>query len=88
MTPHFDDYVAKIRSLPADPTNHDVVTPDFLLKKEGQIEVYYAPPSDSAAPCLLWCDSKAEASHGMPLIPSSRVVACAISHGGRKRLSL
>ena len=36
MTPHFNDYVAKIRSLPADPTNHDVVTSDFLLKKVGK----------------------------------------------------
>lgn len=43
MTPHFDNYVAKIRSLPANPTDNDVVTSDFLLGEEGQIEVYYAP---------------------------------------------
>ena len=43
MRPCFDDYVAKIRSLPANPTHGDVVTSDFLLGEEGQIEVYYAP---------------------------------------------
>lgn len=43
MTPRFDDYVAKIRSLPANPMDNDVVTSDFLLGEDGRIEVYYAP---------------------------------------------
>ena len=43
MTPRFDDYIDKIRSLPANPTDRDVVTSDFLLGEEGRIEVYYAP---------------------------------------------
>ena len=43
MTPRFDDYVAKIWSLPDDPADNDVVTSNFLLEKEGRIEVYYAP---------------------------------------------
>lgn len=43
MTPRFDGYVDKIRSLPANPTDNDVVTSDFLLGEEGRIEVYYAP---------------------------------------------
>ncbi|MYC70611.1 MAG: hypothetical protein F4X17_07890 [Gemmatimonadetes bacterium] len=43
MTPRFDDYIDKIRSLPANPTDRDVVTSDFLLREEGLIEVYYAP---------------------------------------------
>ena len=43
MTPRFDDYIAKIRSLPDDPADNDVVTSDFLLGEEGRIEVYYAP---------------------------------------------
>ena len=45
MTPCFDDYVAKIQSLPANPTKNDVVTSDFLIKEEGEgrIKVYYAP---------------------------------------------
>ena len=43
MRPCFDDYVAKIRSLPDDPADNDVVTSDFLLEEEGRIEVYYAP---------------------------------------------
>ena len=43
MTPRFDAYIDKIRSLPANPTDRDVVTSDFLLGEEGRIEVYYAP---------------------------------------------
>lgn len=43
MTPHFDAYIDKIRSLPANPTDRDVVTSDFLLGEEGRIEIYYAP---------------------------------------------
>ncbi len=43
MTPRFDAYIDKIRSLPANPTDRDVVTSDFLLGEEGRIEIYYAP---------------------------------------------
>ena len=43
MTPRFDDYEDRILSLPADPTASDVTSDDFLLAREGHLEVFYAP---------------------------------------------
>ena len=43
MTPRFDDYEKKIRSLPADPADSDILRPRFLLAREGTLEAFYAP---------------------------------------------
>ena len=43
ISPRFADYEHKIRSLPADPTASDVSRDDFLLAREGRLEVFYAP---------------------------------------------
>ena len=43
MTPNFDDYADKIRSLPSVPEESDVLTSRFLLDREDRLEVYYAP---------------------------------------------
>ena len=43
MTPRFDDYMGKIRALPADPGESDVIDKRFLLAREGRVEVFYAP---------------------------------------------
>ena len=42
MTPRFDDYEDRILSLPADPTASDVTSDDFLLTREGHLEVFCA----------------------------------------------
>lgn len=43
ITPRFADYEHKIRNLSADPTASDVTGHDFLLAREGCLEVFYAP---------------------------------------------
>ena len=43
ITPRFADFEHKLRALPADLTEIDVVGDDFLLAREGPLEVFYAP---------------------------------------------
>ncbi len=43
MTPSFDDYEEKIRSLPPVPKASDVLNARFLLGREGRLEAFYAP---------------------------------------------
>ncbi len=42
-TPCFGTYERRIRGLPANVQETDVLTPDFLLAREGRLEVFYAP---------------------------------------------
>ena len=42
-TPCFGTYERRIRDLPAHVQETDVLTPDFLLAREGRLEVFYAP---------------------------------------------
>ena len=43
MTPRFEVYKEKILSLPAEPAPSDITREDFLLGREGRLEVFYAP---------------------------------------------
>ena len=43
MTPRFDDYAEKIRSLPAVPKESDLLGRRFLMGREGRLEAFYAP---------------------------------------------
>ena len=43
MTPRFGNYEDRILSLPANATVSDVTSSDFLLAREGHLEVFYAP---------------------------------------------
>ena len=43
MTPSFDDYERKIRSMPSLPTESDVLNECFLMAREGRLEAFYAP---------------------------------------------
>ena len=43
MTPNFDDYEKKIRSLPPLPTEYDVLNDRFLMARESRLEAFYAP---------------------------------------------
>lgn len=43
MTPQFQDYETKMRSLPAVPSDSDVLNERFVLAHEGTLEAFYAP---------------------------------------------
>jgi hypothetical protein len=39
----FDEFAEKIRRIPNTPTKRDLLINDFLLEKEGSVEIFYSP---------------------------------------------
>ena len=61
MTPRSSDYVEKIRSLPADPKDSDVLNDRFLLGSEGRLEAFNAPlhgVTPNARIVIVWPDAR------------------------------